>query len=428
MNKQYYPALDEHLYTAVLPNGLTVMVNRKKGFSKKLCYFTVDFGAIHRNFTFEGRKYEVPAGIAHYLEHKMFELPGRDVTAEFAELGVNVNAFTSYDMTAYHISCTDHFPQALQLLLEFVSTPYFTAESVAREQGIIAQEIGMSADEPSGRCFEDLMEILYEKHPIRVPILGTEQTIAAITPELLELCHRAFYTPQNMMLCVVGDVDEEEVCTIARQVLGDEMRPCGEKAPLPQEQMVCFKPNFQRQMEVAMPLFSMAVKATCPEKGEAAIRREMVGDLAAEALFGESSELYMRLYEQGLIDTSFGGGFDTVDGCAMLSCSGDSDDPEAVRQAILTQAEVLAKEGIPEEEFLRMKRSAMGRRIQDLDSFGATCFRLCAYKMSDFDYFRFPEMYDSIDREEIRAFITQVVKPCACSLSVIYPIKEDQQS
>ena len=174
MNKQYYPALDEHLYTAVLPNGLTVMVNRKKGFSKKLCYFTVDFGAIHRNFTFEGRKYEVPAGIAHYLEHKMFELPGRDVTAEFAELGVNVNAFTSYDMTAYHISCTDHFPQALQLLLEFVSTPYFTAESVAREQGIIAQEIGMSADEPSGRCFEDLMEILYEKHPIRVPILGTE--------------------------------------------------------------------------------------------------------------------------------------------------------------------------------------------------------------------------------------------------------------
>ncbi len=421
MNKRYYPALDETLFTRVLPNGLKVFVNRKPGFTKKLCYFAVDFGSIHTKFTFEGREYEVPAGIAHYLEHKMFELPGRDVTAEFAELGVNVNAFTSYDMTAYHISCTENFEQGLHLLLEFVSTPYFTAESVAREQGIIAQEIGMSADEPGGCCFENLMEILYQEHPIRVPILGTMDSIAAITPELLEICHRAFYTPENMMLCVVGDVDEEAVCAIARRVLGDQKPPRGEKAPLPQEEMVCFRPYTQQNMEVAMPLFSMAIKATCPEKGEAAIRREMVGDLAAEALFGESSELYMRLYEQGLIDTSFGGGFDTVDGCAMLSCSGDSDDPQAVQQAIFQQAEVLAKEGIPEESFRRMKRSAMGRRIRDLDSFDSTCFRICAYEMSEFDYFRFPEMYDSITSEEIQGFIAQVVKPSACSLAVIYP-------
>lgn len=426
MNKQYYPRLDETLYTEILPNGLKVFVNRKPGFTKKLCYFAVDFGSVHTKFTFENKKYQVPAGIAHYLEHKMFELPDRDVTAEFAALGVNVNAFTSYDMTAYHISCTENFPQALHLLLEFVSTPYFTAESVAREQGVIGQEIGMSEDEPGGKVFENLMEALYEEHPIRVPILGTVDSIATITPELLEICHRAFYTPENMMLCVVGDVDEEEVCRIARQVLGDEKRPAGEKDPLPQEEMRCHRMYTQQNMEVAMPLFSMAIKATCPEKGEAAIRRELVGDLAAEALFGESSELYIRLYEQGLIDTSFGGGFDTVDGCAMLSCSGDSDDPRAVQDAILSQAAVLGKEGISEDDFLRMKRSAMGRRIRDLDSFDATCFRICAYEMSGFDYFRFPELYDKVGREEVQEFIAQVVKKEACSLSVIYPIKEDE--
>lgn len=421
MHKQDYPTLDETVFSEVLPNGLRVFVNRKPGFTKKLCYFAVDFGSIHTDFTFQGEKYRVPQGVAHYLEHKMFELPQRDVTAEFAAMGVHVNAFTSYDMTAYHISCTDHFEQGLALLLEFVSTPYFTEESVSRERGIIGQEIGMSADEPGGRCFENLMEALYQHHPIRYPILGTVESIAGITPELLELCHRAFYTPENMMLCVVGDVDEERVCAIARQVLGDEKRPCGQKEPLPPEEMVCNRPFVRQNMEVAMPTFSMAIKTTCPEKGEQAIRRELVGDLAAEALFGESSELYMELYEKGLIDTSFGGGFDTVDGCAMLTCGGDSDDPEAVQQAIFAQAEKLARQGISQEDFLRMKRSAMGRRIRDLDSFDGTCFRICAYEMSEFDYFRFPELYDKICREEVQEFLVQVVKPEACSLSVIYP-------
>jgi hypothetical protein len=134
----------------------------------------------------------------------------------------------------------------------------------------------------------------------------------------------------------------------------------------------------------------------------------------------------MQLYEQGLIDSSFGGGFDTVDGCAMLSCGGDSENPVAVRDAILAQGQKLAQIGIDEDAFLRMKRSAMGRRIRDLDSFDATCFRLCAYRMTEFDYFRFPELYDSINREEIREFLAQVVQPAGCSLSVIYPLKEEK--
>ena len=426
MANTYYPALDETLFTETLSNGLHIMVDRKPGFTKKLCYFAADFGAVHQKFTFDGKKYSVPAGIAHYLEHKLFDMPQGDVTQQFAALGAGVNAFTSYDMTAYYFSCTEHFSDCLRLLLEFVSTPYFTEETVEKERGIINQEIRMSADEPGSRAFETLMPLLYEKHPIRFPVLGTEESIAQITPEMLHLCHKAFYNPANMLLCVVGDVDPQQVFEIARQVLGEEKRPMGEKEDFEEEKPVCVAPYAQHQMEIAMPTFSMAMKTGCPEKGEAAIRREIVGDLAAEALFGESSPLYMQMYEQGLIDSSFGGGFDTVDGCAMLTCGGDSDDPQAVRDAILAQGVKLAREGIAEDAFLRMKRSAMGRRIRDLDSFDATCFRLCAYRMSDFDYFRFPELYHSIQSGEIQQFLSQVVRPESCSLSVIYPMKEEK--
>ena len=427
MNKQYYPGLDETLYSQTLPNGLHVMVCPKQGFSKKLCYFAADFGAVHRNFTLEGQHYEMPAGIAHYLEHKMFDMPQGDVSREFAARGASVNAFTSYDMTAYYFSCTEHFEECLRLLLEFVSTPYFTEETVQRERPIIGQEISMSADEPGSRVFENLMPALYAQHPIRTPVLGTQEEIEKITPEMLHLCHRGFYNPANMLLCVVGDVDADAVVDIARQVLGDARRPMAEKDDFPTEEMKYVLPLVQEQMPIAMPIFSLALKAWCPEKGEEAIRREIVGDLASEALFGESSQLYLQLYRQGLIDSSFGGGFDTVDGCAMLCCGGDSDDPEAVRDAILAQGERLIREGIQEADFRRMKRSAMGRRIRDLDSFDATCFRLCAYRMSDFDYFRFPELYDRIECGEVQEFLAQVVHPEGCSLSVIYPIKEDNK-
>ncbi len=426
MDKKYYPALDETLYSQTLPNGLRLMVCHKPGFTKKLCYFAADYGAVHTEFTLEGEQYTVPAGIAHYLEHKMFDMPQGDVSRQFAALGASVNAFTSYDMTAYYFSCTDNFESCLKLLLEFVSTPYFTEETVEKERAIIGQEISMSADEPGSRAFENLMTVLYERHPIRIPVLGTVESIAGITPQLLHLCHRAFYNPANMLLCIVGDVDAQQVADIARQVLGDERRPLAEKADFPEEQLHYVQPLVEEEMPIAMPTFSLAMKAWCPEKGEAAIRREIIGDLAAEALFGESSQLYLQLYRDGLIDSSFGGGFDTVDGCAMLSCGGDSDDPQAVRDAILARGAQLARQGIEEADFRRMKRSAMGRRIRDLDSFDATCFRLCAYRMSEFDYFRFPELYDSIEIKEVQEFLAQVVQSEGCSLSVIYPTKEEQ--
>jgi len=186
--------------------------------------------------------------------------------------------------------------------------------------------------------------------------------------------------------------------------------------------MTCVKAEVTANMEVAMPMFNLAFKCEPVDRGAAGIRTEMVADLAAEALFGESSELYLKLYEEGLIDSSFGGGFETIDGCAMLMCSGDSENAHAVRDAVLAQAAKIAREGIQEKNFLRMKRSALGRRIRSLDSFDATCFRVCAYHFSGFDYFRFPEVYRSIEATEICGFLNRVVQEDRCSLSIINPL------
>ena len=427
MNRTYYPELDETCHREVLENGLTVAVVKREGFTKRLAYFVTDFGAIHTDFTLEGKEYHTPAGVAHYLEHKLFDMPqGRDVSAEFAAMGAMTNAFTSYDLTAYYFSCTEHFSDCLRLLLEFVSTPYFTEETVEKERGIIDQEIGMNQDAPDSVIFENLMVSLFHSHPIRVPILGTCETIRQITPEILHTCHRAFYNPANMLLCVIGDVDPEEVADLARQVLGTERKAVGQKLPFGEEEMTCREHYAERIMEVAMPMFNLAFKCEPLGLGEEAIRQEMVADLAAEVLFGESSELYLHLYEEGIIDSSFGGGFETIDGCAMLMCSGDSDTPEAVREAILAQAEKIRAEGIEEAAFQRLKRSALGRRIRSLDGFDTTCFRICAYHFSGFDYFRFPELYHSIEKEELQQFLSRVVTSDRCSLSVINPIsKED---
>ena len=425
MNHSHYPQLGETVCWQVLSNGLTVAVVQKPGFTKKRAYFVTDYGSVHTDFTLDGQSFTAPAGVAHFLEHKMFDLPRGEISAEFAALGANVNAFTSYDMTAYYFSCTENFEEALELLLEFVSTPYFTPESVEKEMGIIDQEIGMNEDNPDSRIFEATMQSMYREHPIRIPILGTSETIRRITPELLYDCHRAFYTPGNMMLCVIGDVDPDRVAEIALEMLGPEQRPVGQKLRPWQEDMTLVSGGGELEMEVAMPMFNIAFKAEPTGRGEAAIRQEIVADLAAEALFGESSQLYLKLYEEGLIDSSFGGGFETIDGMAMLLCSGDSDNTDAVREAIITRAKELVKEGIPEKDFLRMKRSAFGRRIRDLDSFDSTCFRLCAYHLSDYDYFEFPGLYRSVEVAELQEFLQRVVREDRCVRGIVNPIKEE---
>lgn len=283
----------------------------------------------------------------------------------------------------------------------------------------------MYEDSADSQVYEDLFAAMYRHHPVRVPIAGTVESIEAITPEILRSCYDAFYHPANMMLCVVGDVDPAQVVAAAERILPQERRPLPVRDYGPPEEPGCCTSSTCRQMDVAMPTFQMGFKCPWPGFGPAGARQELVGDLAAEALMGESSRLYLELYQAGLIDSSFAAGYEDMPGVALLSCGGDSRNPEAVRDAICAGARRLAAEGVEEELFHRLKRSALGRRVRALDSFDSTCFRLCQAHFSGTDFWTFPAEYDAVTKEEVEAFLRQTVREDLCAISVVLPRQQE---
>ena len=421
-----YPKIGEGYYEERLPDGLLVRVVRKPGFARKYAFLAVDFGSIDTKFTLDGKTLRVPDGIAHYLEHKMFDLPDGNAMNLFAAHGGSPNAFTSYAMTAYYFSCTEQFAENLRILMRMVYTPFFTDESVEKERGIIAQEIRMYEDSAESRVGEDLFGALFAEHPVRVPIAGSVESIGDITAEMLYACHRAFYCPSNMLLCVVGDVDADEVCALAREMAHGAQRVLPVRDYGAAETMLPVRAKTARRMEVSMPTFSVGFKCAPPEAGMETMRREIIGDLAAEILVGESSPLYQRLYEEGLIDADFSAGYESVKDACLFSAGGDSKDPEAVLAAMLEEAERIGREGFDTALFERLKKSALGRRTRDLDSFESICYRICAYCFDGADYFRFPEAYASVTPEDVLEFLRETIRPERAAISIVSPKEETE--
>ena len=417
-NETNYPRIGETVLRTTLPNGLTVAVVPKPLYRKRYAFFTTRYGGMDMRFRLDGVWHDTPAGIAHYLEHKMFDLPEGGAMEQFAAHGGGNNAFTNYSMTAYYVECTEEFAENLKILLRMVTTPYFTPESVEKERGIIAQEIKMYADSPDSAVFEDLFAVMYPKHPISVPIAGSVESIADITPELLYACCRAFYTPQNMMLCVVGDVDADEVARLAR-----EFTP----APMPggvrdesgwSGEFSCG--TMEKTMEVAMPMFAAGF-ASEPVAPRDSLRAEIVGDLAAEVLVGESSPLYQRLYENNLIDSDFSCGFEQVRGVGLLELSGDSEAPDTVIDAVVDEAERIVREGVDAAQLERLRRSMIGRRTRELDSFESTCYRMSAYFFEGAEYFDSVRTIQSVTARDITDFLRTVCRRDRLSVSYIRP-------
>lgn len=282
----------------------------------------------------------------------------------------------------------------------------------------------MYEDNADSRVGEDLFSALFAAHPIRVPIAGTVESIEKITADMLHDCHNAFYCPANMVLCVVGDVDASEICAIARELTPSEPKPLPVRSYGKEETMLPVRAKTVRRMEVSMPTFSVGFKCEPPTQGLAAMRRELIGDLAAEILVGESSPLYQRLYEAGLIDADFSAGYESVKNACLLSAGGDSKDPQAVLSALLEEAQRIAQEGFDTALFERLKKSALGRRTRDLDSFESICYRICAYHFDGADYFRFPQAYASVTPEDVQAFLRETVRPERAALSVVQPKEE----
>lgn len=422
MEMKQYPRVGETLYHAVLENGLHIYVDPKPEFSKYYAFFATNYGGMDVKFRLNGQQQDTPEGVAHFLEHKMFDTEDGNALQDLAANGASPNAFTSNAITGYYFECTEKFEDNLKTLLSFVSVPWFTPESVDKEQGIIGQEIRMVEDDPNWRVYMNLTNCLYHHHAIKTSVIGTQESIAQITDQTLYACHKAFYDPSNMVLTVAGNVDPEEIVRIAREILPAGNRPeIGRDHGAPEPDTAA-QPEAVLEMEVSTPVFLLGFKADAPpEDGREKLRQALTGELAYEALLGASSALYAKLYGQGLINRSFSGGYEEYPGCAFLCAGGESSDPGAVRSAVQEEIRRVVREGIDDALWNRLKKAAYGSRVRSLNYFENICIELAQGHFGGTEYFTFPEVYDQIRKEDAQEFIRRWMTPERTALSVVMP-------
>ena len=423
MNEKSYPRIGETVLEKTLPNGFKIFIVPKPQHRKKYAFFATRYGGMDMQFIRNGEKCDTPAGIAHYLEHKMFDTKDGNALQVLSQNGAEPNAFTSNAMTGYYFDCTEHFEENLRILLSFVSVPYFTDESVEKERGIIGQEIRMVEDTPDWRVYTNLLECLYHSSPARVAIAGTVESIAEITPETLYACHKAFYDPANMMLCVVGDVKPDEIAAIAEEILPNSRGEVIER-DYGQEDMRVVEKCRREAMEVSMPQFLVGFKCPPAADGAALMRQDIIADIACDILLGDSSPLYQRLYDKGLINGSFGYSFDILPGAAYVYAGGDSNDPRAVKAAILAETERLLKDGIDADYWIQLQRANFGSTLKSLNSFESVAMSAVEGCFHGYDPFQFPEFYESISRQDLLDFIRKNICEDRAALSAIYPKEE----
>ena len=361
-------SVGDFYYTGTHPSGLRVFLYPKEKSSTTYAIFSTKYGSIDSCFqrSDEPAPETVPEGIAHYLEHKLFESEDGDAFQRYAETGASANAYTSFENTSYLFSCTDRLYDSLEILLDFVQSPYFTEETVRKEQGIIGQEIKMYDDDPQWRVMFNYLRAMYHAHPIRQDIAGTVESIAQITPDHLYRCYRTFYNLHNMAFVLAGSFDVDRVC----QLLDQMLKPCDPvtvRRVFPAEPAFVARPRVEEALSVALPLFQFGYKlpGTAP-RGEKDLA---AAEVLLEVLASEASPLFRRLLDSGLVnESSFASEFFEGEGYATLMFGGESNDPEAVAAAITEELLRLRKEGIDPAAFERSRRSLYGQNLAALNS------------------------------------------------------------
>ena len=419
MEKRVFDRVGEAMYHKKLENGLNVFVFPKPDFQKGYAFFAANYGGMDMRFCLDGTWHDTPAGVAHYLEHKMFDTEDGNALQELAANGASPNAFTSNAITGYYFDSTEKFEENLRILLSFVSIPWFTPESVDKERGIIGQEIGMIEDDPHWKGYMNLMKALYSSHPVRESVAGSVESIAEITPETLYACHKAFYDPANMVLCVAGPVEPEHICAVAREILPREAGPIAVKDYGKQEGHQAAQPYMEERMEVSAPIFHLGYKGEPMAGGEDRLRQELVGELALEVLLGNSSPLYARLYREGLINQEFAYSYESEPGCAFLLASGESRDPGAVCAAVAAEAARIGREGVEPALWNRVKKGVYGNRVRSLNSFEQLCVGQAQAFFAGYDFLRFAQIFDSITQKEAEDLIESWVTKERTALSVV---------
>ncbi len=403
-------------------SGLRVFVYPKRGHSSTYAIIGTKYGSINTSFKPCGENdvMQVPDGIAHYLEHKLFESEDGDAFSKYAKTGASANAYTSFDMTCYLFSCTEKFEKSLKILLELVQSPYFTPENVEKERGIIGQEIRMYDDDPSWRVMFNLLGAMYHKHPVKVDIAGTVESIAKITPENLYKCYKNFYNPSNMVLCVAGNVDPERVFELVDELI----KPNDGKVPeciFPEEPYNVVTDRVEQHFEIAMPTFQLGFKE---KAGKDPLTEEQLvqTDIILQALASKSSRLYKRLLDESLINDSFGYEYFEGRGYAAVIFSGESKVPDKTAKIIKEAIDELHKNGVDKDDFERAKKLVYGRNVAMLNSAENIANEMMKLSFAGRELFHAVECIANTTLDQVNDRLKHQLDNKNSSLSVVLPM------
>ncbi|MCU5746759.1 insulinase family protein [Staphylococcus sp. SQ8-PEA] len=373
MEELYYEQIDEKVYQTTMDNGLRLFVIPKPGFQKTYVTYTTQFGSLDSRFKPHGKDdfVTVPDGVAHFLEHKLFEQEGEDLFTQFAEDNAQVNAFTSFDRTSYLFSATDHVERNIKRLLEMVETPYFTDETVEKEKGIIAEEIKMYQEQPAYKLMFNTLRALYHKHPIRVDIAGSVDSISHITKEDLYLCYETFYHPSNMVLFVVGDVDPSAIVNLVQaheSKRNKQAQPRIEREALSDPREVNL-PRISEEMRIKSPRLMLGFKTKpIDEPPRKYIQRDLEMTLFYEMVLGEETEFYQYLLNHELIDETFGYQFMLEPSYCFSLITSATDQPQELKELILSELRQRRGKLKDSEGFELLKKQFIGEFISGLNS------------------------------------------------------------
>ena len=428
MDKKSYPQINEVLYTEILDNGLTVYLLPKNDYHKTYGLFTTDYGSIDNEFVPLGETdfTRVPDGIAHFLEHKMFEKETGDVFQDFGRQGASANAFTSFTKTSYLFSTTDQVEKNLETLLDFVQAPYFTEETVEKEKGIIGQEIQMYLDDSNWRLFFGILGNLYPKHPLHIDIAGTVESIDEITAEDLYTCYHTFYHPSNMTLFVVGKMDPDEMMTFIRQNQGQksfaDAKPIQRHFPSETAADIVRESSIKMPVQRAKVLVGLKGLTELPTDGLELITYKTAVNLLLQLLFGNTSQNYLRLYNEGLLDDSFSYEFSLDRSFHFADIGGDSDRPEELAQAI---EEILLSyqesSELNEDNLALLKKKMIGKYFQSLNSLEYIANQFSQSLFGETTLFDMLSVIEHIQLADIQAAAESLIKKEALSRFYMYP-------
>lgn len=411
--------LGEKYYEIDHKSGLKIFVMPKENYSSSYAVFGTKYGSIDTKFkrSDSDEWITVPEGIAHFLEHKLFESEDLDAFARYAKTGASANAYTSFDKTCYLFQCSGNLEASLEILLDFVTHPYFTKETVEKEQGIIGQEITMYYDVAGWMSTFNLLRCLYKNHPVRIDIAGTVESIAQITDKLLYDCYNTFYNLNNMCLAVVGDVTPEQVLGVCDKML-EKAEPLSIERSFEDEPREIACSYAEYNLAMSMPVFSFGYKEECKELTQD-LRKMIEVNILLEILAGDTSELYNKMFDNGLINTSFSKEYFTGFGYEAILFDGESVNPQAVADEIKKAVASLKANGIDDEQFENARRSLYGREIMEYNDIDAIANAVISAHFNGYSVFDAMEIYKSVTKEDIEKRLENMMMEEYSALSVV---------